>query len=133
MKLSCQIPFAGHPSSEEIHGEKERKKRPTAVSRASWEGCYYFISVFLTMCVRACVCVEGEGGLIAENVWIDLINHFFVFAFKHSFNNFFLITKVMHILYETFGKQNNTEKSPLCLSTIWKQPLLTIWYQPLHP
>lgn len=78
MMLSCQNPSTGHPSSEEIHGEKERKKRPTAVSRASWEGCYYFISVFLTMCVCACVCVhvcvcmcvEEEGGLIAENVWI---------------------------------------------------------------
>ena len=27
------------------------------MSRASWEGCYYFISVFLTMCVCVCVCV----------------------------------------------------------------------------
>ena len=58
MMLSCQNPSTGHPSSEEIHGEKERKKRPTAVSRASWEGCYYFISVFLTMCVCMCVCAR---------------------------------------------------------------------------
>ena len=40
---------------------------------------------------------------------------FFASTFKYSFNNFFLITKIMHIQHKTFGKQNTTEKFPLCL------------------
>lgn len=48
---------------------ERKKERPTAVSRASWEGCYYFISVFLTMCVcmgarvHMCVCVRARAGV----------------------------------------------------------------------